>query len=144
MKPIVNTAFRATRAVMLPRRIRLPRFYYYFFYAIRTVVARVDKDPDSVSASGVCYVAVCMQLNILVPVIKSQANFSISEGGATLLSLFSLFPLMYINYLLLVRGGKDRVIDRYFRIRKAQGISTAKNTFLVVIYITATVTALFL
>ena len=88
-------------------------FYYYLFYAIANFARRVNKKDKDFTFSSLIFLSLCIGLNILSIIFLLDGLTSVSLNIKTSILIMAII-VFGINYLLLMKNGKDVKIIQFY------------------------------
>ncbi len=109
-------------------------FYYYFFYSIATFARRVNKRDGDFTFTSLIFVSLCIGLNLLaiIFIIDGFTSFSLNIKVSILIMAAIVFG---VNYLLLMKNGKDSKIIQFYDSKYESRKHNFWNVFFVIVYI---------
>jgi uncharacterized membrane protein YbhN (UPF0104 family) len=109
-------------------------FYYYLFYTIARFARRVNKRDKDFTFSSLIFLSLCVGLNILsiIFIVDRLTSVSLNIKVSILIMAAIVFG---INYLLLMKNGKDVKIVEFYDNKYENRKHNFWNVFFVIGYV---------
>ncbi len=106
-------------------------FYYYFFYTVAIFARRINKRDKDYAFSSLIFVSLCVGLNILSVIFIVDKFTSVSLNITTSILLMAAI-IFGVNYLLLMKNGKDvKIIEFYDNMQRNHKATFWKRVFVI-------------
>lgn len=109
-------------------------FYYYLFYTIARFARRVNKRDKDFTFSSLIFLSLCIGLNVLSIIFITDSLTSVSLNIKV--SILIMAAIIFgVNYLLLMKNGKDVKIIEFYDNKYKNRKHSFWNVFFVIGYV---------